>query len=114
MAAIFSVFALNLLGFMALPDAPLLLFTVLFFVAYSRFLIKEDAKNTILLSVVMAALLYSKYHGILVILFTIISNLKLLKSGKFWFAVFIGNSPFHTPSCMAGQKQLRYIFVSFI
>jgi hypothetical protein len=90
MAAIFSVFALNLLGFMALPDAPLLFFTVLFFAAYRKFLINEDTKNTILLSVVMAALLYSKYHGILVIIFTVISNLKLLKSGKFWIAVFLG------------------------
>ena len=90
MAAIFSVFALNLLGFMALPDAPLLLFTVLFFVAYKRFLLNENIKNVILFAVVMAALLYSKYHGILVILFTITSNIKLLKSGKFWFAAFLG------------------------
>jgi hypothetical protein len=90
MAAIFSVFAINLLGFMALPDAPLLLFTVLFFVAYKRFLIKESAKNVIFLSFVMAALLYSKYHGILVILFTITSNLKLLKSPKFWLGATIG------------------------
>jgi hypothetical protein len=90
MAAIFSVFALNLLGFMALPDAPLLLFTVLFFLAYKRFLIKESTKNAIFLSFVMAALLYSKYHGILIILFTIISNLKLLKSSKFWLAAIFG------------------------
>lgn len=90
MVAIFSIFALNLLGFMALPDAPLLLFTVLFFVAYKRFLFNENAKNAICLSFVMAALLYSKYHGILVILFTIASNLKLLKSPRFWFASILG------------------------
>jgi len=90
MAAIFSVFAFNILGFMALPDAPLLLFTVLFFVAYRRFLIKEKTKNIIYLAIVMAALLYSKYHGILVIIFTIASNLKLLKSLKFWFSAFLG------------------------
>lgn len=90
MFAIFSIFALNLLGFMALPDAPLLLFTVLFFIAYKRFLFNENAKNTICLSFVMAALLYSKYHGILVIIFTIASNLKLLKSPRFWFASILG------------------------
>jgi hypothetical protein len=90
LAAILSVFALNLLGFMALPDAPLLMFTVLFFVAYSRFLIKENTKNVIFLSIVMAALLYSKYQGILVIIFTITSNLKLLKSPKFWLSAFVG------------------------
>jgi hypothetical protein len=90
MAAIFSVFALNLLGFMALPDAPLLLFTSLFFVAYRRFLLKGNTINTVLLALVMAGILYSKYHGILVILFTLISNIKLLRSGKFWFAVILG------------------------
>lgn len=90
MAAILSVFALNLLGYMALPDAPLLFFTVLFFVAYRRFLNIENAKNVIYLAVVMAALLYSKYHGILVIIFTIASNLKLLKSPKFWLSAFVG------------------------
>jgi hypothetical protein len=90
MAAIFSVFDLNLYGFMALPDAPLLLFTVLFFVAYKRFLHKETLVNAILLGLVMAALMYSKYHGILVIIFTLVSNIKLLKSGKFWLAGLLG------------------------
>ena len=90
MVAIFSVFALNILGFMALHDAPLLLFTVLFFVAYRRFLYSENTLNVIYLAIAMAALLYSKYHGILVIVFTITSNLKLLKSHKFWLSSFLG------------------------
>jgi len=111
MSAIFSVFGLNLLGFMALPDAPLLLFTVLFFAAYRRFLIKEDIKNTFLLSIVMAALMYSKYHGILVILFTIFSNLKLLKSGKFWAAAFFGILLF-TPH-LAWQVKNNFITLSY-
>jgi hypothetical protein len=89
MSAIFSVFALNILGFLALPDAPLLLYTVLFFVAYRRFLNFENTKNIIYLAIVMAALMYSKYHGILVIIFTITSNLKLLKSPKFWLSAFL-------------------------
>jgi hypothetical protein len=109
MAVIFSVFALNLLGFMALPDAPLLFFTVLFFTAYRKFLINEDVKNTLLLSVVMAALLYSKYHGILVIFFTVISNLRLLKSGKFWIAASIGILLF-TPHL---AWQVKNSFVTF-
>jgi hypothetical protein len=111
MSAICSVFALNLLGFMALPDAPLLFFTVLFFAAYRRFLIKEDTKNIILLSVVMAALLYSKYHGILVILFTIISNLKLLQSAKFWTAAFLGILIF-TPH-LAWQVKNNFVTFSY-
>ncbi len=90
LAAIMSIFGLNLLGFLALPDAPLLLFTVLFFVIYRKFLGNENFRNAILLSFIMAALLYSKYHGILVIVFTIASNPKLLKSSKFWFSTVLG------------------------
>jgi len=88
--AILSVFSLNLLGFLALPDAPLLLFAALFFAAYRRFLAKEDLLNILLLSFAMAAMLYSKYHGILVIFFTVASNIKLIRSSRFLLAALIG------------------------
>ena len=90
LAAIFSIFGLNVLGFLALPDSPLVLFAALFFVVYKKFLIKESFRNLVLLGLTMAAMLYSKYHGILILFFTVISNLKLLKSGKFWFAIGLG------------------------
>lgn len=90
LAAIFSILGLNILGFMALPDSPLLLFVVLFFMAYKRFLQKESMLNSILLGLAMVAMLYSKYHGILIIFFTVISNLKLLKSKNFWLASMLG------------------------
>jgi 4-amino-4-deoxy-L-arabinose transferase-like glycosyltransferase len=89
LTAIFSMFGLNILGFLALPDSPLLFFSVLFFLIYKKFLNKENILNSILLGVTMAAMLYSKYHGILILLFTIISNLKLLRSGKFRLAMVI-------------------------
>ena len=84
--AIFSIFGLNVLGFLALPDSPLLLFTVLFFVQYKKFLIKETYLNSILLGIIIAAMLYSKYHGLLIIIFTVISNLNLLRSRKFYIS----------------------------
>jgi hypothetical protein len=90
LAAILSIFGLNLLGFMSLPDAPLLFFTVLFLMVYKKFLFQESIINSVMLAFVMAALLYSKYHGILVISFTILSNLNLLKSGRFWLAASLG------------------------
>jgi hypothetical protein len=90
LAAIFSMLGLNILGFLALPDSPLLLFTVLFFLVYKRFLQKETILDSILLGLTMAAMLYSKYHGILIIFFTLISNLKLLRSGKFHLAALTG------------------------
>jgi hypothetical protein len=87
LVAIFSIFGLNVLGFLALPDSPLLLFTVLFFVVYKKFLVKESYLNSILLGITIAAMLYSKYHGILVIIFIVISNLNILKSRKFYVSL---------------------------
>ncbi len=89
LVAIFSVFGLNILGFLALPDSPLLLFGVLFFVAYKRFLIKQSLLNSLLIGITMACMLYSKYQGFLIIFFTVLSNLKLLKSGKFYLSAFV-------------------------
>jgi hypothetical protein len=90
LAAIFSIVGLNILGFLALPDSPLLLFTVLFFITYKRFLQKESSLNSLLLGLTMVAMLYSKYHGIIIIFFTVISNLRLLKSRMFWLAAMLG------------------------
>lgn len=69
---------LQLSGFMAVPDLPLLFFTALFFYVYRSFLQQATILNTVLLALVTAALLYSKYHAVLIILFTLLSNFKLL------------------------------------
>lgn len=90
LAALFSIFGLNVLGFLALPDSPLLMFSVLFFLVYKRFLHSESILNSILLGLTMSAMLYSKYHGILIIFFTVSSNLQLLKSRNFWLAAVTG------------------------
>jgi len=90
LAAILSIFGLNIIGFLALPDGPLLLFSVLFFVIYKRFLLKENLLNSLFLGLTMSAMLYSKYHGILIIFFTLVSNLRLLRSRMFWFAALVG------------------------
>ncbi len=90
LTAILSIFGLNILGFLALPDSPLLLFTALFFFIYKRFLYKETLLNSILLGFIMATLLYSKYQGVLILIFTLLSNLKLLRSSRFYLALLIG------------------------
>jgi hypothetical protein len=84
LVAILPVF--NIYGFIATPDAPLLFFTAVFLLVYKRFLQEDSWKNTLLLGVSMACLVYSKYHGALLIIFVILSNLKLLKSPKFYIA----------------------------
>ncbi len=77
---------INIYGFVAAPDSPLLLFTAVFVLIYKKFTEQDNWKNTLLLSMVMAAIMYSKYHGALVIILVILSNIKLLKNPKFYIA----------------------------
>lgn len=87
---VYSMTLLHAYGFLTLPDTPLLFFTALFLLAYKRFLKKPDLLISILLGLLMAALMYSKYHAVLVILFVILSNIKLLKNKYAWLSVIIG------------------------
>ena len=77
----------NIYGFIATPDSPLIFFSVLFLFAYKRFLNDGSLKNTLLIAVAMAALMYSKYHAALLIILVILSNLSLLKNLRFYLAV---------------------------
>ena len=85
-----SMGLLNAYGFITVPDTPLILFTALFLYAYKRFLETESISSTLIMGFAMSAMLYSKYHGVLVILFVLLSNLSLLKSRKFWLASIFG------------------------
>jgi hypothetical protein len=85
--AIMPVF--NIFGFMATPDAPLILFTAVFLLLYKHFLANESWSNTFFLSLSMAALMYSKYHSGLLIILVILSNPALLKKLKFYLASFV-------------------------
>jgi hypothetical protein len=75
-------------GFIAVPDVPLLFFTISFFFLYKRYLGEDTITSALLLGLTIALLLYSKYHGLLVIFFTILSNLSLFKRKSFYL-VFI-------------------------
>ena len=75
----FSMTLLNAYGFFTLPDTPLLFFTALFLYLYKRFIASKTVALALILGLVMAALMYSKYHAVLVIVFVIFSNLKLVK-----------------------------------
>lgn len=83
---ILSMVALQLGGFLAVPDIPLLFFTALFFYRYERFLKKDTLLNTLGLGLSAACLLYSKYHGVLILFFTLISNLRLFRSPRVYGA----------------------------
>ncbi|TAL43768.1 MAG: hypothetical protein EPN92_09695, partial [Chitinophagaceae bacterium] len=74
--------------FLAVPDTPLLFFSALFFYCYKSFIQTISWKNAILLGLVTALMFYSKYHGFLIVFFTLLSNLKLLTCRQTWLAGF--------------------------
>jgi 4-amino-4-deoxy-L-arabinose transferase-like glycosyltransferase len=84
-----SSFPFHIFGFLSIPDVPLLFFCVLFFYSYKIFLEHNRNLYVLLLAFSMASLMYSKYHGIIVIGCTLASNLFIFKNKKFLWAVFI-------------------------
>lgn len=86
---LFSMPLLNAYGFLILPDTPLLFFTALFLYWYKKFLQGPSVLIATVLGLSMAALMYSKYHAVLVIVFVLLSNWRLLLNRYAWLAVFI-------------------------
>lgn len=86
----FSMALLNAYGFLILPDTPLLFFTALFLWAYKQFLDRKNILTSVVLGLILAALLYSKYNGVLIILATLIANPSLMKNKYAWMAVGVG------------------------
>lgn len=84
-----SVAVLQVSGFVAVPDIPLIFFTALFFLYYKRFIKKSSLLNTFLLGLAAALLLYSKYHAVLIIFFVLLSNLKLFTRYQVYLAGII-------------------------
>ncbi|HEY0272334.1 MAG TPA: glycosyltransferase family 39 protein, partial [Chitinophaga sp.] len=81
--------AMQLGGMMAVPDLPLIFFATYFFLVYRDFLQAQSWKNTFLLGLSMALMFYSKYHGVLLVFFIVLSNLNLLRVFRFYVAVAI-------------------------
>ncbi len=73
-------------GMLAVPDAPLMFFIALFFYQYKRFVQNMSIVNTLLLGLVIALMFYTKYHALLIVLFTGLSNLKLFKQWQTYAA----------------------------
>jgi hypothetical protein len=85
-----SIAVLQIGGIIAVPDLPLCFFVALFFLAYRNFLRNTSIRNTLFLGTVMALMLYSKYHGVLIIFFTLLSNLRLFKTWQAYTAALFG------------------------
>lgn len=76
-AIAFSIAIVQIGGIIAVPDIPLLFFVALFFWLYQRFIERMSIGQSVLLGLSIALMLYSKYHGVLVVLCTLLSNPKL-------------------------------------
>jgi 4-amino-4-deoxy-L-arabinose transferase-like glycosyltransferase len=84
-----SMAVLQLGSFMALPDIPLMLFTALFFLIYRQYLRRADFLTTILMGLVIALMMYSKYQSVLIVFFTLISNPRLLLKKQTYLVALI-------------------------
>ena len=85
----FSIVMLNIYGFVTTPDVGLILFSALFLLVYQRYLEQNTWPKALLMGLLMACMVYSKYHAFLVLGLFVLSNLKLLKDGKFWVACLL-------------------------
>ena len=85
----FSIVMLNVYGFITTPDASLIFFSALFLLVYQSYLTEATWPKALLMGLLMALMMYSKYHAGLLLALIILSNLSLLKDSKLWVAVLI-------------------------
>ena len=79
-----SISIFHIFGFTTTPDAPLFFFSTLFYFFYQQYLEKDKPGIAVLLSLALAGALYSKYHAVLLVVFTLIANPKLFRRKSFW------------------------------
>ena len=86
----FSLFPLlAFAGVFAIPDGPLVGFSAVWLWALHRSLKDDSWANALLMGVVSALLLYSKYHGVLYMVATLIALPRLLKRPTLWGAMLL-------------------------
>lgn len=84
-----GIFILSIYGFTTTPDAPLYFFAILFYYVYQKYIDRDEWLLAIILGLLIACMLYSKYHAVLLVAFTLASNIKLLKRPSFYLIVAI-------------------------
>ena len=84
-----SMVLFHVYSFITTPDTPLFFFSILFLYVYQRYLTADKLKWVVALAAICALMLYSKYHGVLLIFFTILSNLSLFKRKSFYACILL-------------------------
>jgi len=85
----FPLVSTHIAGFLTLPDLPLVFFFILYLIIYKQYLKEDNLKTVLLFALVIMAMVYSKYHGFIILLITIISNPKLLLKKSYWLTGII-------------------------
>ncbi len=80
----FSCVIMHVGGFIAVPDIPLVLFSVAFFYFYRAYLEKDSWKTALILVLMITGMAYSKYHGALVVFFAFLGYIKVARRWTFW------------------------------
>lgn len=80
--------------FMAVPDSPLIFFTLVFLVLLRVYLKEDKLLTAIGLGIIAAALMYSKYHAIVLFASVILSVPKLLLRKTFWITAILAMTLF--------------------
>ncbi len=76
-------------GMLALPDMPLLFMTAVYAWLLRNYLEKDDLKNSCSLGAAIALLFYAKYHGVLLVFFTLLAIPKLLQRKSFYIVTLV-------------------------
>lgn len=71
-------------GFLAIPDIPVVFFAAVFLLVYKAYCKKDSVYLALVLGLIGALMLYSKYHGILILVFTLAANLRIIRRWSFW------------------------------
>ena len=79
----------NAAGFVATPDPPLVFFSTLFLIIYKRYLDNDHWIHIMLLSIIISAMMYTKYHAVLIIVFAIMANPPILRKRSFYITGFL-------------------------
>ncbi|OAQ40476.1 hypothetical protein A5893_05885 [Pedobacter psychrophilus] len=85
-----SVLLFHVYAFITTPDVPLFFFSVLFLYLYQIYLKEDKIYWAFMLGLCCGALMMSKYHGILLIILILISNLQLFKRKSFYLVIILG------------------------
>ena len=101
-------------GLLALPDIPLLFMTACYCVGLKAYLEKDSKINSVILGLIIALLFYAKYHGVLLVFFTMLAIPKLLTRKSFYLVAIVALLAFMPHMWWQyehGFSTLRYHFI---